>query len=548
MRQTVQKFYTRLLALVAALLLLIPILPTAQAVSGDCGDGVTWELTGSVLRISGKGAMANYRELSLAPWAEYAQQIGSIIVEDGVTTVGSYAFFCLENVTAASLADSVKDVGEFAFFQCSALSLLDLGQGVQVLGKGAFERCTALRSVRLPSSLQTLCYHAFYRCEGLLDITVPASVTSMDNTVFGYCKRLQSAAILASISELPVWTFHGCESLRRITLNPSITKIGVEAFDEAVVELPVYASAPQDRVEHTTNHIDEAGVITKDQFISTPNSTITSQITEEKAAVDAVVENEEGWSEVAQQASKIDSNDVQVTIHLKGDAKVTGPQLGSFAGKDMSVTIHTQQGVLWHFNGKDLDRKTLKETYDLSFTVTPLGEERTDGQKTAVGIADAFLVQFHTPLDFKVEVELPLGRQFARTTATFFAPEGKRYNRMQDVRVDSKGAAHFYLGQVQTDTQYLIGINIPDPEAGSVSNAIIPDSMKEEYGDVEQVEQIDYIILRPKSSWGMDIKQVTWILAGVMGGCVVIVGVVVGILNKQRLKTGYVPEYEDEEK
>lgn len=137
MRQKVKKLHIRLLALIAALLLLIPILPTAKAVSGDCGDGVTWELTGSVLRISGKGAMANYKEFSLAPWAEYAQQIGSVIVEDGVTTVGSYAFFCLENVTAASLADSVKDVGEFAFFQCSALSLLDLGQGVQVLGKGA---------------------------------------------------------------------------------------------------------------------------------------------------------------------------------------------------------------------------------------------------------------------------------------------------------------------------------------------------------------------------------------------------------------------------
>lgn len=543
------KLHIRLAALLAALLLLIPMVPVSRAAAGSCGEGVTWDLTGGVLTISGKGEMADYREISPAPWAKFADEIGSVMITKGVTKVGSYAFFALENLTAVSLADSVTQVGSYAFYGCSALSLLDLGGGVQKLGQSAFERCGKLLSVRLPNSLTTIDFHAFYRCESLQTVTVPTSVTEMGSTVFGYCTGLQSAAVLAQITQLPVWTFYGCENLKEVILNPSITKTGVEAFEGCkVTPKPVYDVVEKDRVEHSSTKTDDNGVTTQQQVVSTPNSTVTTQTTGKQTTVDAVVENADGWSEVIQQAGSIGGGSVHVNIHLKDQTEVSGEQLGSLADRDMTVTIHTQQGALWHINTADLNKDALRKKYDLSFTLKPLTEPN-NAQKAAVGICDAFTVEFHGLVDFKTEVELPLGGKYAGSVASFFAPQGKNYNRMQDVRVDNKGAAHFYLEQVAVRTEYLIGLNVTNPDSGSVSDAIVPDSMKEQYGNPEQVEKIEYIVTGAKSSWGLNFSQVTWILVAVMAGSVIVVGAIVFIQYKRKLKKGYIPgsDYEENE-
>ena len=541
-----RKFHIRMAALLAALLLLLPVIPVAQAASGSCGDGVTWSLTGGVLTVSGKGAMKDYRESSPAPWAEYADAIGSVIIEKGVTKVGSYAFFAMENITAVSFADSVSQVGSYAFYDCKSLSLLNLGYGLQKIGESAFERCKALLSVRLPNSLETIDTHAFYRCESLQTVTVPASVTELGAAAFGYCKSLQSAQILARVEQLPAWTFYGCENLKSVTLNPAIAETGVEAFEGCdLAQAPVYDVVEKNEVTHSSTVTDESGVTTQQQFISTPNSTVNTQVTGSQTTLDAVVENDDGWDEVAQQAGSA-NGDVQVNIHLKGETEVTGDQLGDFAGKDVSVTIHTQQGALWHFNGKDLDKDDLSKKYELSFTLKTL-TDRTDAQKAAVGLCDAFIVEFSGKLDFKTEVELPLGAKYAASVAAFFEPVKQSYNRLQDVLVDNNGAAHFYLGSVKGNTEYLIGINVSKADSGSVSDAIIPDSMKPQYGNPEQVEEIEYIVTGAKSSWGMDINQVTWILVGVMLGSVVVVGTVVFIQYKRKLKKGYIPGADFEE-
>ena len=110
--------------------------------------------------------------------------------------------------------------------------------------------------------------------------------------------------------------------------------------------------------------------------------------------------------------------------------------------------------------------------------------------------------------------------------------------------VDGEGIAHFYLAKVDANTEYLIGINVPNPDTSpnEPSDAIIPDELKNEYPAMEQVEQIEYVITGRKSSWGLNFGQVTQILAVVMIGAVVIVGVVVYIVFKMKLKRGYVPD------
>ena len=70
--------------------------------------------------------------------------------------------FCLEEITAATLADSVTEVGGWAFYGCRGLTLLDLGDGLKTIDDSAFEECQSLKSVRLPEGLQTLGDQAFF--------------------------------------------------------------------------------------------------------------------------------------------------------------------------------------------------------------------------------------------------------------------------------------------------------------------------------------------------------------------------------------------------
>lgn len=562
MRQTMKQFYIRLVALAAALLLLLPAVPAARAASGACGDGVSWDLTGGVLTISGSGDMADYSEASPAPWQSYADQILSVRVENGVTSIGDFAFCQLKKVTAASVADSVTDIGSYAFFECEALQLLDLGSGVQSIGAQTFKLCRELLSLRLPEGLKTIGNQAFYRCQSLISVTVPASVTGMGKEVFMYCSSLGNATVLANMKELPAWTFYGCYALKSVSLSTYIESVGQDAFEkcELLPESYDVADEPKnvDVINTTVSQENGQTVVDRDHYtekngnavnVQTTTQAVSGEKSEVSVEVDAFLENQDGWAHLEEQfheaMDSVYGDHLNINIHLKGEPVVSGQDVGRFSGQNVTISVHTQQGAHWHINGADIQADALKENYDLSFTLMPL-TELDEAQKAAVGIGTSFKLVFNADIDFKVEVELPLGISLARETAVFFAPEEEAYVRKQAVVIDGEGIAHFYLGSVQAGTEYLIGINIPNVES-EVSDAIIPDTLKNEYPEMEQVEEIEYVVTGVKSSWGMDIKQVTWILFGVMGGSILVVGIVIGTMNKVKLKKGYIPNLDDEE-
>lgn len=577
----------RIMAVLLAAFFLIPLAPvTVQAASGECGNGVNWTLDGGTLIISGSGAMKNYGEFSPAPWSEYADLITTVKVSEGVTSVGSFAFFKFSKITAVNIASSVTVIGEYSFYECTSLKLLDLGYGVTSIEESAFEQCTALQSVRLPNTLQKIGYQAFYRCEKLTGITIPASVTEMGTMTFMYCTSLVSAVVLANISELPLWTFCECSSLESITMSGAITSVGVQAFEncdklsEATYggsgdsseqiknQMPTVDNFESgknvtsgDREEHFNNveTTDEGSTITTDKYYTeNANSQVDTTVTHTKTEsgttaeidINAVIENSDGWVDVstkmkdAMQQRKPGSEIIpaEIEVHLKGESVVLGEDVARFAGKDVELTVHTAQGAVWQLNGKNLNANELSEEYDLSFKISKVSEptdEQTDIVKNG-----GFSVIFNIDLDFKVEVHIPLGKEFARQTAVFFSPEDDGYQRMQAVVVDADGIAHFYLAKVSAGTEYLIGINVVDKNAapGVPENVIIPDELKHEYPSMEQIEQIEYVITGRKSSWGLNFGQVTQILAVVMIGAVVVVGVVVYIVFKMKLKRGYVPD------
>lgn len=559
MHHSFSKFRFRVVALVVVFLLVLSAMPVVRATSGTCGDGVNWSVDGSVLTISGNGPMADYDEFDPAPWSDYADTITSVRVESGVTSVGDFAFFRMKKLTAVTLADSVSTIGGWAFYDCGAMELLDLGDGIITIETSAFEQCLALMSVRLPDGLQYIGNQAFYRCRSMKSITIPASVTFMGSEVFTYCTNLTNATVLADVDTLPRWSFYGCDNLNVVVLSPGITDVGEGAFDKCDNLSDGYrvSDSPWDVDITTSTSTNQNGetVTTNSHYTERESSSVNVQTSQHHSGkttetkVDAVLENQNGWGHLqeqvkeAHQSAKGDT--VNVNVHLKGEPVVSGQDVGRFSGQNVTISVHTQQGAHWHINGADIQADALKESYDLSFTLIPL-TELDEAQKAAVGIGTSFKLVFNADIDFKVEVELPLGISLARDTAVFFAPEEEAYVRKQAVVIDGEGIAHFYLGSVQAGTEYLIGINIPNVES-EVSDAIIPDTLKNEYPEMEQVEEIEYVVTGVKSSWGMDIKQVTWILFGVMGGSILVVGIVIGTMNKVKLKKGYIPNLDDEE-
>ena len=119
---------SKILAIILAITMVISIIPiTASAetpTSGTCGENATWEFdeTTSTLTISGEGAMYDYyyyrygsKVTDTRPWASYDDLIEFVVIDDGITHIGEYAFLSFTLLTIITIPDSVTSVGEYAF-------------------------------------------------------------------------------------------------------------------------------------------------------------------------------------------------------------------------------------------------------------------------------------------------------------------------------------------------------------------------------------------------------------------------------------------------
>lgn len=149
-----------------------------------CGEAAYWELTDGVLTISGSGAMANYDSAAQRPWNSESANITSVVVEDGVTNVGSFAFYGMTNLTSVTLADSVETIGAYAF-----------------------KKCSGIREITLPASLTAIQDSAFYGCEKISSITIPANVTKIGAYAFSRCAALKTIVFEGSAPVIGEYAF-----------------------------------------------------------------------------------------------------------------------------------------------------------------------------------------------------------------------------------------------------------------------------------------------------------------------------------------------------
>lgn len=154
----------------------------ASAQSGTCDDGLTWTLSDGVLTISGIGAMDDYYAYPYAPWYTYRSSITSVIINDGVTSIGKEAF---KNTALYNNEDNWENnvlyVGNCLIAAKGGISGdYVIKEGVSLIADAAFLWCTKLSSLTLPNSITNIGDGVFFRvCRsgdvGRLNALLPTS-------------------------------------------------------------------------------------------------------------------------------------------------------------------------------------------------------------------------------------------------------------------------------------------------------------------------------------------------------------------------------------
>ena len=223
--------------------------PGAKLTGGAAGDGsgVTWQLTENTddpstytLTIRGSGAMEDYLMSSNQPWRSFRDQITSVVVSPGVTSIGNLAFALSRNIIHVDIADSVVSIGEQAFSDCSSLTDIKIPQSVTYIGVKAFGSCTKLSSITLSTNnITSIRSHTFSGCSKLSSIVIPDGVTSIQSGAFFNCTKLTSITIPGSVTSIGSNVFDGCTSLNDIRYSGTSESV-ISALSDYVPTLVTF--------------------------------------------------------------------------------------------------------------------------------------------------------------------------------------------------------------------------------------------------------------------------------------------------------------------
>ncbi|MCR5664733.1 MAG: leucine-rich repeat protein [Oscillospiraceae bacterium] len=139
---------------------LLPSADEINASGGTCGANLNWTLDDSgKLTITGSGPMNDY-ELEGSPWFASVGSIKSLVVGNGVTTIGKAAFGYCHNMKSVTLPNTLKRIEDRAFYG-SGITSVTIPNGVSYIGSYGFGFCHELPSVTIPAGVTTILDGAF---------------------------------------------------------------------------------------------------------------------------------------------------------------------------------------------------------------------------------------------------------------------------------------------------------------------------------------------------------------------------------------------------
>ena len=235
----------RLMSLTLICCLVVSMIPTisitagatgSDVSSGSCGENLTWSYDESIgtLTISGTGDMEDYN-MGNPPWGNL--NVTKIVIEEGVTSVGTLSFAWNEKLQTVSLPSTLEKIGEGGFRECFNLSSISFPSGLTSIGSMSFWNCDSLESVFIPRSVSFIDDVAFATCSVLTEINVDpdnSQYCSVDGVLYSKDQSVlecypagksgSTYSIAANVAEIMNYAFWECHHLQNINVDSGNAK------------------------------------------------------------------------------------------------------------------------------------------------------------------------------------------------------------------------------------------------------------------------------------------------------------------------------------
>lgn len=325
----------------------------AETYSGTCGEGLTWTLDeNGTLVISGKGEMENFWT---APWYDQRRSVNEVIINEGVTSIGEFAFqYCLP-LKKISIPSTVTSINFGAFKGCELLETITLAKN------SVFEMkndClintkekklvvgTSKAVIPTDGSVTIIDDYAFNFRYFLKEVFIPKSVTHIGYSAFESCGSLKSVVFeeSESSSEITInnYAFQSCSKLKSIKLPKNIKSFGEFVFDTSDFTIIGYANSTAEKYakEYNIEFLNLDALPDSDSNLYMDNKSSTMPNVEENTPWESIISNLESHNVTADITDKngnsLSSGDIvgtgcivktilgEYTIVVKGDVDGSG--------------------------------------------------------------------------------------------------------------------------------------------------------------------------------------------------------------------------------
>ncbi len=200
----------------------------------NCSGLTTFEVAeGNNSYCSVDGVLYSKDMTTLVQFPRASPLLPSFDIPEGVTTIGSSAFYNCTGLTSVTIPESVTEIGEAAFRRCTRLTEVTIPESVTEIGSYAFGGCTGMTEVTIPNRVTTIGYSAFDDCTGLTEVNFNAiACTSAGSSYspFRDCDNISTFNFGDNVTIIPDYLCYGLTGLTEISIPESVTSIGSYSF------------------------------------------------------------------------------------------------------------------------------------------------------------------------------------------------------------------------------------------------------------------------------------------------------------------------------
>lgn len=157
-----------------------------------------------------------------------AKHVTSVIIPEGIKTIGPYAFAGLTNLRSVILPSTIEKIDQGAFYGCTSLETIEGLENVKFINQHAFEGCGLTGTLTFKNTVAIADY-AFYGCEKLSGVVLTETTQSVGAYAFAGAKSMTTLTVNAEKIKIGRGVFSGCSSLASVSINAAV--IPAHAFD-----------------------------------------------------------------------------------------------------------------------------------------------------------------------------------------------------------------------------------------------------------------------------------------------------------------------------